>query len=85
MALRGTPETAKRAQEARRAKTERDRLYQESLRAHVGTVMLQPAIGKTGGADNVGWEMYRPGEVPQYYATKEQDEQAARKWLAHDA
>ena len=44
----------------------------------IGPFTLRPAIGRTGGVDNVGWELHRDGAATKYYGTKEQAESAAR-------
>jgi len=76
------PMSTAEMRERRAAKIHRDWLYQEAKSIRIGDIIIKPAIGKTGGADNIGWEMHRPAEVPQYYATQEQAEAAAKAWLA---
>lgn len=52
--------------------------HQKANTSYKDGFKIQPAIGKTGGADNVGWELI-PVKVngpPWYLATKELAEEA---------
>ena len=59
---------ARRIRAERRQEAEVFQLNQQAVRPRG---YAQPAIGKTGGADNVGWEVHIKGEPVRYYATKE--------------
>jgi hypothetical protein len=58
---------------ARFAKRKADEERQVASRVYVGTAMIQLAFGKTGGADNMGWELHRPGRAPQYHCSEQLD------------
>lgn len=58
-----------------RLKLAQDRAAAESYQQESSTIVdgsvIQPAIGRTGKADNVGWELITPGRADRFYATKE--------------
>lgn len=57
-----------RLSQAKAAKRAADLAWQASQRLQVDGYVVQPAIGKTGGADNVGWELHpSPGSGPTWY------------------
>lgn len=70
-----------------RAKRDADRaaaeVWQREQATIVGLSVIQPAIGRTGGVDNVGWEVLTPGRQPRYYGTRELAHACASKELEH--
>ena len=63
--------------EAMDAARARDLADQAARTILVNGCRIMPAIGSTGGAKNIGWELHRPGTVTQYFYDREQAEQTA--------
>lgn len=70
------------AREALKAKQGSAKAYQEANTEMVRGVRLRPAIGKTGGVDNVGWEMHKKGSEDWYVTTKEEALSKLDRFLA---
>lgn len=68
-----TPEELRAIKAAKRSEAE---ACQTANSHQIGPFTLRPAIGRTGGADSVGWELHRDGAATKYYGTKEQAEAA---------
>ncbi len=65
-----TAEDRQRAREAQAARHAADLARQASERITVDGYTIQPAIGRTGGADNIGWELIPAEGRPWYLRTK---------------
>lgn len=68
-----TPDQLRAIKALKRSEAE---AYQTANSHQIGPFILRPAIGRTGGAENVGWELHQYGAATKYYGTKEQAEAA---------
>ncbi len=66
--------SAKRATD--RLAAEADQLARTEV---VDGYTIRPAIGRTGGADNVGWELIPPSGCARFLATREQSVAAVER------
>ena len=64
--------------ELRAAKRKRDMQRQIDSRTWVGDCYVCLAIGKTGGVDNVGWEIHPPAKGGRVWFQMTKDEAIAR-------
>lgn len=66
---------------AKQAKRASELSYQNDNRLVVYGWTIQPAIGRTGGVPNVGWEVNCPKESSHYFSTRTQCIEWVDKWL----
>jgi len=81
--LSATSEQAAKARAAREFKRIAAVAFQDAHTEIIKGVRIRPAIGKTGGSPNVGWEMHKKDSPDWYVGNKEEALRKLEKFLAY--